>query len=110
MKITVDRLDKFLTEVHFQTATIAADNNMIKVNNTNTRTRCEVCSKLTIKTSERRVLLSLLLTLRRSIPAGMSNVISTSGCTAITPLNHMILSEKEFLNSREEIDTEPVVQ
>ena len=44
------------------------------------------------------------------MPAGMSNVISSSGCTAITPLNYMILSEKEFLNSREEIDTEPAVE
>ena len=31
-----------------------ADNYMFKVNNRNTRTRCEICSKLTIKTSERR--------------------------------------------------------
>ena len=27
---------------------------MLKVNNRNTRTRCEICSKLTIKTPERR--------------------------------------------------------
>ena len=27
---------------------------LLKVNNTNTRTRCEICSKLTIKTPERR--------------------------------------------------------
>ena len=27
---------------------------MLKVNNSNTRTRCEVCSKLTIKTLEQR--------------------------------------------------------
>ena len=27
---------------------------MIKVNNRNTRTKCEICSKLAIKTSERR--------------------------------------------------------
>ena len=55
---------------------------MFKVNNGNTRTRCEICSKLTIKTPERRqrrgsgvfinfehisqlVLLFLLLTLRK---------------------------------------------
>ena len=31
-----------------------AGNYMFKVNNRNTRTRCEICSKLTIKTSERR--------------------------------------------------------
>ena len=29
---------------------------MFKVNNRNTRTRCEICSKLTIKTTERRYL------------------------------------------------------
>ena len=31
-----------------------AGNYMFKINNRNTRTRCEICSKLTIKTSERR--------------------------------------------------------
>ena len=31
-----------------------ADNYMFKVDNRNTRTRCEICSKLTIKTPERR--------------------------------------------------------
>ena len=30
-----------------------AGNYMFKVNNRNTRTRCEICSKLTIKTPER---------------------------------------------------------
>ena len=33
--------------------TIPAGNYMFKVNNRNTRTRCEICSKLTIKTSKR---------------------------------------------------------
>ena len=42
---------------------------LLKVNNKNARARCEICSKLTIKTPERRydviglVLVSLLLTL-----------------------------------------------
>ena len=31
-----------------------AGNYMFKVNNRNTRTRCEICSKLTIKIPERR--------------------------------------------------------
>ena len=31
---------------------IPIDNYMLKVNNRNTRTRCEICSKLTIKTLE----------------------------------------------------------
>ena len=30
------------------------NNCMFKVNNRNTRTRCEICSKLTMKTTERR--------------------------------------------------------
>ena len=49
-------------------------NYMFKVNNRNTRARCEICSKLTIKTPERRLLargqmclylLELLLTLNQ---------------------------------------------
>ena len=32
---------------------LPAGNYMLKVNNRNTRTRCEICSKLTIKTPER---------------------------------------------------------
>ena len=60
---------------------------LLKVNNRNTRTRCEICSKLTIKTPERRqqrrsgvfilnfehishfVLVSLLLTLKMQCKA-----------------------------------------
>ena len=42
-------------------------NYMLKVNNRNTKTMCEICSKLTIQTPELRsigvVLMSLLLTL-----------------------------------------------
>ena len=34
--------------------TYPVGNYMFKVNNRNTRTRCEICSKLTIKTPERR--------------------------------------------------------
>ena len=33
---------------------ISGCNNMFKVNNRNTRTRCEICSELTIKTPKRR--------------------------------------------------------
>ena len=32
---------------------LPAGNYLLKLNNRNTRTRCEICSKLTIKTSER---------------------------------------------------------
>ena len=44
-----------------------AGNYMFKVNNRNSRTMCELCSKLTIKIPERRhdvVLVSLLITLK----------------------------------------------
>ena len=41
----------FLDNVH----NIPGGNYMFKVNNRNTRTRCEICSKLTIKTAERRL-------------------------------------------------------
>ena len=37
-----------LNIIHF--SYYRADNYMFKVNNRNTRTRCEICSKLTIKT------------------------------------------------------------
>ena len=43
---------------------VPAGNYMFKVNNRNLRTRCEICSKITIKTPEQGVVLvSLLLTL-----------------------------------------------
>ena len=62
---------------------------LLKVNNRNTRTRCEICSKLTIKTPEQRwrcsgvfmvnfehisqlVLVFLLLTLNMYLPAEIS--------------------------------------
>ena len=35
--------------------TVPAGIYLLKVNNRNTRTRCEICSKLTIKTPERRL-------------------------------------------------------
>ena len=67
-----------------------AGNCMFKVNNTNTRTGCEICPKLTIKTPERRhwrrsgvfianfghishlVLVFLLLTSNMWLPAGIN--------------------------------------
>ena len=33
----------------------SADSYLLKVNNRNTRAMCEICSKLTIKTPERRL-------------------------------------------------------
>ena len=40
---------------------VPVGNYMFKVNNRNTRTRCEICSKLTIKTPERRQAQMLIL-------------------------------------------------
>ena len=66
---------------------------LLNVNNRNTRTRCEICSKLTIKTPVRRywrrsgvfvvkfkpishlVLVFLLLTLNRYMPTGMTTFV-----------------------------------
>ena len=55
-----------LITIHQTKAFIPAGNYMFKVSNRKTITRCEICSKLTMKTPERRhgvVLVSLLLTL-----------------------------------------------
>ena len=50
--------------MNIQSEAIPAGNDMFKVNNRHTRTRYEVCSKLTIKIPEQSVVLaSLLLTL-----------------------------------------------
>ena len=64
---------------------------LLKINTMNTRIRCEICSKLTIKTSERRqafivnfehishlILVFLLLTLTMKLPTG--KVDSTCRC------------------------------
>ena len=62
--IIVDFLTIFSLKYFFKNATIyssrnkrsyvPAGNYLFKVNNKSTRTRCEICSKLTIKTPERR--------------------------------------------------------
>ena len=41
-------------EVYCERTVYPAGNYMFKVNNRNTKTRCEICSKFTIKTPERR--------------------------------------------------------
>ena len=54
-----NRTRKLLMSDHFEQFALIilvilfpAGNYIFKVNNRNTRTRCEICSKLTIKTSE----------------------------------------------------------
>ena len=51
--ILVKLLKLLFTKLAFY-ETFPAGNYVIKVKNRNTRTRCEICSKLTIKTPERR--------------------------------------------------------
>ena len=43
-----------MTEITYPHLDHPAGNYMLKVNNRNSRIRCEICSKLTIKTPERR--------------------------------------------------------
>ena len=45
-----NRLDQCISRMH----STLCSKYMFKINNKNTRTRCEICSKLTIKTPERR--------------------------------------------------------
>ena len=52
-----DKLEKHgikVFEALFPSYHYPAGNNMFKINDRNTRTRCEICSKLTIKTPEWR--------------------------------------------------------
>ena len=60
---------------------------LLKVSKRNTRTMCEICSKLTIKIPERRIynfeyishliLVFLLLTLNMQLPAGKVSVVKS---------------------------------
>ena len=61
-KLTIETLEKGVkaSKLTYHPAGIY----LLKVNNRNTRKRCEICSKLTIKIPERR-LVFLLLTLSR---------------------------------------------
>ena len=46
--------EKVLSAPLFLVSNSLADNYMFKVNNRKTRTMCEICSKLTLKTPKRR--------------------------------------------------------
>ena len=51
----INRLETYVLIIEKVLASLfPADIYLLKVNNRNTRTRCEICSKLTIKTPERR--------------------------------------------------------
>ena len=65
-----ERFEVMITELGTSRSTVyfkfPAGIYLLKVNNRNVRARCEICSKLTIKTLERRqILVSLLLPLSR---------------------------------------------
>ena len=64
---------------HCLCSTIPTGIYLLKVNNGNTRTRCEKCSKLTINFEHisHLVLVFLLLTLSRKMPAGITFTIDT---------------------------------
>ena len=75
-KVLKERIDKLLNIINKSSTTLCpktmfqclyqAGDYMFKVNNRNTRTRCKICSKSTVKNPERRhwrVLVSLMLTL-----------------------------------------------
>ena len=92
---------------------------LLKVNNKSTRTRCEICSKLTIKTLERRqwrhsgvfivhfehisylVLVFLLLTLNRKLLAGATasktSELSVSSAFCDVCCQHIFLPLVDFL-------------
>ena len=59
----------FVPIIQYLNSLHPSDNYIVKVNNRNTRARCEICSKLTIKTPE-LVLVFLLLTFGRCTPTG----------------------------------------
>ena len=57
LKCDICKFEFFLLRIQPTTITFktqAAGNCMFKVNNRNIRARCEICSKLTIETAERR--------------------------------------------------------
>ena len=49
--VEAERIEKEEVKLQLKEVNLAG-NYMFKVNNRNTRTRCEICSKLTMKTSE----------------------------------------------------------
>ena len=87
---------------------------MFKVNNRNVRTRCEICSKLTIKTPERRNFIEhfrcLLLTNKKYTNKKYTNEkytnekdknknFSNEKCTNEKCTNEKYTSEKKYKNS-----------
>ena len=66
---------------------------LFKVSNRNTRTRCEICSKLTIKASERHlVLVFLLLTLNMQLPTGFTLRVTVIKMSELSNYLHFLLT------------------
>ena len=71
---------------YISTIPFPAGNYMFKVNNRNTRTRCVICSKLTIKTSERRT--TGCKTSEQ--PAGLTTKVATCRCVCVHELYYIL--------------------
>ena len=99
-----------ITEDFLSAPFIPAGIYLLKVNNRNTKTRCKICSKVTLKIPERRpkrrsgvffvnfkhishlVLLFLLLTLNMELPAGIITLLS-----AAKPHKPLLLGKDYFM-------------
>ena len=81
LTITTQGLQYYLKRYHERySPAFPVGNYVFKVSNRKSRTRFEICSKLTIKTSEWRPLVFLLLTLSRWIPTGFNIILDTIQC------------------------------
>ena len=54
LKSTQTTIENMKCEAKVENSVLPSGIYLLKVNNRNTRTRCEICSKLTIKTPDRR--------------------------------------------------------
>ena len=53
LPLTLQKFSTYFKNLYFKFKKIPTNINLFKVNNKNTRKRCEICSKLTIETPER---------------------------------------------------------
>ena len=75
---------------------------MSKDNNRNTRKRCEICSKLTRKTTERCGVISLNVNISFSISINFEHVIA--GCpTVLVDMGYNMLSKSHDLKTSSEL-------
>ena len=75
---------------------------MFKVNNRNISTRCEIYSKLTIRTPERRHCSSVSIVIFEQVNAGWDLLTVSNNCQYAVPLNLYFCScSKLYQKSRE---------